>query len=136
MKLIIKMFFSSFKNRNHEIVEIFGSREKTKIVQDECKVCLSQWNLENEVLYLLVNENKKKVCRLLKKKRELFMGLNKHQEHVIPKLMIIWHKIYHMPLWACFVCEEKFSKQCYVYLFIYGWLNFYKWGSIINKAFK
>jgi hypothetical protein len=36
-------------NGNHEIVEFFGSREKTEIVLDECQVCLFQWNLENEV---------------------------------------------------------------------------------------
>jgi hypothetical protein len=64
------------------------------------------------------------------------MGLNKHQKDVIPKLIAIWHEICHMPLWACSVCEEKFSRQCYVHLFICGWLNFYKWGSIMNKAFK
>jgi hypothetical protein len=44
----------------------------------------------NEILKMkLVNENKKEVVQVIKKKNELFMGLNKHQEHIILKLMII-----------------------------------------------
>jgi len=122
MKLIIKMFFSSFKNRNHEIVEIFGSREKTKIVQDECKVCLSQWNLENEVLYLLVNENKKKVCRLLKKKKGALYGLKQAPRACNSKIddYLTQNLSYALMSMLCMWREILKTMLC---LFVYIWMT-------------